>query len=674
MLIDQAAEMGMNEVVNAKGQITDMEGLNKALFALMEERFKGGMAMQAQTFKGMVSNARDAMGTMARELSRPVFDRLKIGLSAILPTISAFTAFVKGDMVNAGSILFEAYGYEKQVAIMNFFEALKGGVLAVIGWFKQFGPAVQNLGAIFMNLLPIGQLIGGALAFAIAKMASALPPVLNLVTSLVAKFTEWEGFVPIVMGLVAGFLAFRTVFFVQGLITGITTAIRSLQLAMTAIRLAILAVNSAFLANPIAWVVALLAGLVAALVVAYQHSETFRTAVNNLWAGVKSAWQATVNFFVTTVPVWIASMLAWFRNLGLQMAAIWFVIRSQAQSAWQSVISGIVGILSCMWSRIQPIIQPFITFFVNTWQNLKMIVLGIIGVFLNAITGNFNGLKVSLLAIVTGLKNQFIAIWILIKTTVLNVITGLKNGLVNGFNAAKTGAINAINGLQNGVVNTFNNIKLSVSSATSNAKKAIVDGFNSAKTSAVNAAKGMYDGIVSWVKSIPGKFTEMKNNIISTIKGINLKTLGSDMVDGFADGISNAIGKVKRKVREMASGVTAELRGMLKISSPSRVTREYGEWTGEGFVIGLDNWIKSTVAKAREFALAASENMQFSPSGLMGNMLTIGRDLFLTGFAEAAGAGGTTHNHYWNVKADEIDEVQKVIRMVEDLRMERRKR
>lgn len=59
MLVEKAGELYRGaEVVNAKGQITDQAKFNDALFALMDDRFKGGMDIQAGSFKGLMSTVK----------------------------------------------------------------------------------------------------------------------------------------------------------------------------------------------------------------------------------------------------------------------------------------------------------------------------------------------------------------------------------------------------------------------------------------------------------------------------------------------------------------------------------------------------------------------------------------------------------------------------------------
>jgi hypothetical protein len=73
MIQKQAKLMGMM-VINSKGQITDQKAFNAALFALMEQRYKGGMEIQSRTFKGMMSNVQDFIGRIGRKLGGPLFE------------------------------------------------------------------------------------------------------------------------------------------------------------------------------------------------------------------------------------------------------------------------------------------------------------------------------------------------------------------------------------------------------------------------------------------------------------------------------------------------------------------------------------------------------------------------------------------------------------------------
>jgi len=72
------------QLVNAKGQITDLEKFNEALLDLMKERYGGMMKVQSETFAGMLSNIQD-FGTQALEiLSKPIFKHLQAGAKDLM--------------------------------------------------------------------------------------------------------------------------------------------------------------------------------------------------------------------------------------------------------------------------------------------------------------------------------------------------------------------------------------------------------------------------------------------------------------------------------------------------------------------------------------------------------------------------------------------------------------
>ncbi|MHB8984053.1 MAG: hypothetical protein ACYC4E_01710, partial [Carboxydocellales bacterium] len=87
MILEEGAKKGLGTLIDAKGQITDMAKFNEALMALMDEKFKGGMERQSKTAIGAWSNVVDFFGTMAREISKPIFDKIKNGLNDFLKLV-----------------------------------------------------------------------------------------------------------------------------------------------------------------------------------------------------------------------------------------------------------------------------------------------------------------------------------------------------------------------------------------------------------------------------------------------------------------------------------------------------------------------------------------------------------------------------------------------------------
>lgn len=97
MIIDQADSMKLNDVVNAKGQITDIDNFNKALFALMKNKFDGGMVKKSKTFSGALSTINGVVntsmasimgiGTNGEIVENSIFDTLKDGALSLADSL-----------------------------------------------------------------------------------------------------------------------------------------------------------------------------------------------------------------------------------------------------------------------------------------------------------------------------------------------------------------------------------------------------------------------------------------------------------------------------------------------------------------------------------------------------------------------------------------------------------
>ena len=304
MLIDQAAKMGYNEVVNAKGQIVDMEKFNEALFALMEERYSGGMKMQSKTFRGMISNAKDSMGQIATILSEPIFDRLKNGLAAMLPVFDGALAYVEGDMQRFTKTMDETFGPGASNKIMAFMDVIQAGWERI----KQFGvdmlPVFQVGFQSFMNIMPLLGDVFTIAAAGLAALMKVLPPLLEELMGIVEVITGWEYFIPIVEGLAVAFISLKVAQTAAKWIKGFQLAITIMANPLTrAIALtglwqkAMLLLNASFLLNPITLTIAAIAALGTALYSLYKHNDKFKKFVDGIGRSIKETFQDDMQDF-----------------------------------------------------------------------------------------------------------------------------------------------------------------------------------------------------------------------------------------------------------------------------------------------------------------------------------------------------------------------------------------
>lgn len=101
--------------------------------------------------------------------------------------------------------------------------------------------------------------------------------------------------------------------------------------------------------------------------------------------------------------------------------------------------------------------------------------------------------------------------------------------------------------------------------------------------------EGAWDAVKETVSNIWG-------NIEKFLKGIDLKQIGKDIMQGLINGIKSMADSVVQSAKDVANNISKGIKDVLGINSPSKVTTQLGEWTGEGLAIGMGN-MAGAVAK-----------------------------------------------------------------------------
>ena len=194
-------------------------------------------------------------------------------------------------------------------------------------------------------------------------------------------------------------------------------------------------------------------------------------------------------------------------------------------------------------------------------------------------------------AIVTGLGNALPSLINKGISLLLDLVSAIGQNLpkliVTGLNAIT----NLIQGLTSGQSNLSNK-------AVSIAGKiivAFVKAIPQILSAGVQLMVALLRGITNGFRSIPSAVASKARQIPQKIKsGVgNLAGIGRDMIAGLWNGISAKFNSVIAKVKAMASRLPKAVKKVLGIGSPSKVFRQLGEWTGEGFALGIESMTKA---------------------------------------------------------------------------------
>jgi len=133
--------------------------------------------------------------------------------------------------------------------------------------------------------------------------------------------------------------------------------------------------------------------------------------------------------------------------------------------------------------------------------------------------------------------------------------------------------------------------------------------FANIKTAVVNA----FSGVLNGVKTIWTNITGFLASLPAKMMGF-----GKNIIDGLINGIKAKISAVTNAVKNIANAITSKIKGILGINSPSRVMMEMGEYTGEGFAMGIDSMAKN----ARDAAanMASGVQVATTPQGTASTM------------------------------------------------------
>jgi hypothetical protein len=227
-----------------------------------------------------------------------------------LPTLKEFASSLLNGVATAARVVGDVLGVVGPVVL-----DVAGKLAALAGAIP---PGVFEAVAVGVGVLTaavVANNIATSIAATVKGVAAAATGLFAVVTNVETGATERGAVARLAhnVATVAGTVATVASTVARGIATAAQIAWTAATVvatgAATAFRTAALLLNAAFLANPFVAVAVVLAALVAGIVVAYQHSETFRNVVDTAFRGIKTVVGNVVGFmieaFAGLLEVWI---------------------------------------------------------------------------------------------------------------------------------------------------------------------------------------------------------------------------------------------------------------------------------------------------------------------------------------------------------------------------------
>lgn len=381
MIEAKGAELYKNQtIINNKGQIVDQEKFNDALFALMEDRFKGGMEIQAKSYKGLMSTIsgvwKTGLANMAgisgtgEIIEGSAFDAAKEGLSWVATKMQ--------NMANAGT--FEQIGKKIGSAVQT---GVKYGKKVIDVAKKMKDSVTDTARTIAVKLEPMRPLFEGIAEKAMslgrkitdgftragpqikALAETYIPPAIEVVGKLadaalnVAQFVmdNWSMISPIVKGVAASFVAFKAM---NGLTSLVGKAKNLIDIFKTIKSIAgfagkIKALGAAFkgfsgiatlLTSPIGQIALVIGAFAAVVILVLKNFDKIKAGAAALGNWISEKLGALGDFF----KMLGSAVVGAFRLMGED-------IKSLFSGIWDGLVSGFKGVINFFISGINTLIS-----------------------------------------------------------------------------------------------------------------------------------------------------------------------------------------------------------------------------------------------------------------------------------------------------------------------------
>ena len=294
----------------------------------------------------------------------------------------------------------------------------------------------------------------------------------------------------------------------------------------------------------------------------------------------------TIQRFAPGIEPFVQTAISIFTTMGESVG----VIIQSMTNFWNEHSNWLMPLITFVWGFISNVILNAITAIGTIVQSGLAVIDGVINFFQNLFKGNFQGCWESIKQIfsnaiafiISWMQVSFVAKGIsLVKnmaTSVPNLITGLWNAGKNLFSQGVSACINFVKNLLSGATSNFNTLR----TFGANAFQAL---WQVARTMMSN----LLNSVISNIRQVPTTISNFMNQAVNVLKGINLFSIGKNMIQGLINGIKNMAGNVVGAISGVVDGAINKVKKTLGINSPSKLFTQFGKWTGEDFAIGIND-------------------------------------------------------------------------------------
>lgn len=495
----------------------------------------------------------------------------------------------------------------------------------VIGAFfarlAESNPILSKMIFGFLSLLPILTLLLSPLAVGIGLingMRAAFASVWLLIKPLVVGLASMGGTVLVVAAVIVALSAALYLLWTRN--EAFRTGVINAWNAIKAKALEVFAFIKPFIMQAISAVTTFVQQKLAQMQAFWtQNGAMIMAAVTNIWNFIKIA----------------------FAGIGAAIMFVWPFVLSMIQSTWNAIKNVINGAIQIIMGVIKVFSALFTGNWSALWDGIKQILMGALQMAWGLVNLYFIGKFLGPIRTFGTMAGGLIrGAWNLIKSIFMsgvNFIRSLVTAYFNMYRSIIMGSMNAIravvttvwNALRGSVSAAVGSIRASITSAFSTIRSVITNAMQAVRsvvTSVWNAIRSIVTSAVSAIWSIvQSRFQAMIQAVTSSMQGvknaimsgwnaaksflssINLRSIGSNIIQGLVGGITGAMDSVKAAVSKVAGLIPDFLKKKMGIHSPARVMIPLGGYTTEGVAVGMQDQLKLVQDASNDIAMTVQQ-------------------------------------------------------------------
>lgn len=316
-----------------------------------------------------------------------------------------------------------------------------------------------------------------------------------------------------------------------------------------------------FKANP--WLL-LVAGLAIVAVQIYKHWDEIKEFMSQTWQTIKEGasniWEGMTEK-VGSVVEGIKEKWSGFKE---SMSETWTSVKEGASTAWDNIKTTVGDKASAVKDSAKGKIGDLKNQLSSEWEEMN-----------TSAKTSWDNIKTSVTESTNNIKSKTQEVWGAIKTDAKTKWDGISNQV-------KT----SVDTMKNNVQSSFENMKSTINTKVTEFGNSVKKGF----TEMVNKAKSSMTELINSVKQ---GFSQS----VSAAKGFvgQAVAAGGDLIKGFIQGVTQFAGQLISAVTGAVGNAISAAKRLLRIGSPSKVFKEIGGFTIEGFAIGIDKESKTAV-------------------------------------------------------------------------------